>query len=99
MSDKIKCINTGCDYYDRSQDDGCPIYRDLTICADLKKDNVDASEKTCNLCSGRGGCEIRRDVVRVLDVHRALGSIHNDFDDILADLAAICNNFQIKGGI
>lgn len=94
--DELKCINTECSHYDSDEYNNCLAYCSLTICADLKTGNVDASDKTCNLCSIRGGCEIRSDVVKALDVHRALGSIHNDFDDILADLAAICNNFSAE---
>ena len=90
---KMKCIKTKCPFYDRTQDNRCASYRDLKICADFKNDKTEASETTCNLCSERLKCSLRREIINVLEIQRALGTLHNDFDDIMVDLAAICLNF------
>jgi hypothetical protein len=54
----------------------------------------DLSVITCTLCTNKMGCEVIRDVLAPLDVHRAIGTIGKDFDDIMVDLAAICHNFK-----
>lgn len=52
------------------------------------------SETTCNLCSKSLDCLLRQDIINKLEIHRAIGTIHNDFDEIMADLAEICFEFE-----
>ena len=54
----------------------------------------DKANITCNLCKKGNVCRVKNVILTDLDGYASMKLIHNDFDDIMADLAAICHNFE-----
>ena len=63
-----------------------------------KSDTMDEASRTCNLCKGKDICRIKNTIVTDLEGYVAMKFLFKDFDDIMADLAAICNNFSDEEG-
>ncbi len=59
-----------------------------------KSNIVDEASRTCNLCKAKDICHVKRIVQGDLNGYVREGLLFDDFDDIMADLAVICNNFH-----